>query len=279
LELVRDSPPPDPGAASELHAPPLEPAGRRKGTMDRRQEQELLASLGPLRAPEPGGERRLPWLLDIVLYPMSLSGVIGLLVIAISPLLVEIIPWSLFFAIGGNIWLNVGIGLYAVWYLAECVYDSAKGGTRAPDVLDADTRPSELASRFAYLLAVYILFILPSVIYWICVGRVDVIFCGLVAWAIVFFPMGLLAMVINDSSCVLNPLFLLGAILRVLFAYVGLLLLIAALVALFILFAYRLMLVRLGVLGLLFGAYASLVMAHVLGRFYWRYRDKLDWGI
>jgi hypothetical protein len=35
----------------------------------------------------------------------------------------------------------------------------------------------------------------------------------------------------------------------------------------------------LGVIGEVVTTYLGLVMAHVLGRFYWRYRDRLDWGL
>jgi hypothetical protein len=281
LELVRDGTPADVHTTSELldqppHSGPLQPADTRNRLRSRQQEQEVLASLGPMPAPEPTGQRELPWLLDVLLYPASLSGSITLLVMAVAPFIGRIVPWPL---TRGFFWLSIVIYLYAAWYLAECVYDSAKGGTRAPDVLDADTRPSELWSRFVYLLAVYILFILPAVIYWMCTHRADAIFWGLVAWAIFFFPMGLLAMVLNDSSSVLNPLFLLAAIFRVFFAYIGLLLLIGALVIPLCLFVYWLLPTSIGILGPLIMAYASLVMAHVLGRFYWCYRDRLDWGI
>jgi hypothetical protein len=284
LELVRDETPGEAQAHSELpdqapSSPPPLPGGRRHSRLNRQQEQELLESLGPMPAPEHTGQRKLPWLLDVLLYPATLSGLITLLVIAVAPFFLWLTPWPVYLTTRGLWGINIGAGLYAIWYLAECVYDSAKGGTRAPDVLDADTRLSELSSRFVYLLAVCILFVLPPVIYWMCTRRVDAIFWGLVAWSIFFFPMGLLAMVSHDSSFALNPLFLLGAIFRVFFAYLGLLLLIGVLVILFCLFTYWLPWTWLGVMGPLIAAYASLVMAHVLGRFYWRYRETLDWGI
>ena len=32
-------------------------------------------------------------------------------------------------------------------------------------------------------------------------------------------------------------------------------------------------------LALLTGGYSSLVVAHILGRFYWRYHERLDWNL
>jgi hypothetical protein len=29
----------------------------------------------------------------------------------------------------------------------------------------------------------------------------------------------------------------------------------------------------------LIASYAALIMAHILGRFYWRHRERFDWGI
>ncbi len=115
------------------------------------------------------------------------------------------------------------------------------------------------------------------------VGRSDAIFWGLAAWAIVFFPIGLLAMVICDSISALNPFFLLGSIFRVFFPYLGLLLMLAVLGALYGLIVSVLFpgpaSIWLDPIELFVGAYLSFVLAHVLGRFYWRYRDRLDWGI
>ncbi len=174
------------------------------------------------------------------------------------------------------------LSLYVAWYLAECVYDSAKGGTRAPEIIDTGWL-DDWWSRVSYLLVVYILFALPPLIYHFAVGRTDAIFWALLAWAVLFFPMGLLAMVIHDSTCALNPLSLLKSILQVFGPYLGLLLGIGALAGL-LWYATDLLSQGLGPAGvwlvaaLMYG-YAAFVLAHVLGRFYWRYRDRLDWGI
>jgi hypothetical protein len=94
---------------------------------------------------------------------------------------------------------------------------------------------------------------------------------------IVFFPMGLLAMIMHDSVSALNPLLLLGSIFRVFLPYVGFVLLLGMLVVgLALLWPFLIVLPVIGFAAVLYGAF---ILAHILGRFYWRYRDRLDWGI
>ncbi|MBN2132597.1 MAG: hypothetical protein JW741_24055 [Sedimentisphaerales bacterium] len=258
----------------------------------RRQERALAASLGIETQPEYTGERRLPAPIDILLYPTSGAGLIAVAVIGGFPLLTHIIgrllPFGVplvglpFFLIG------LAIGLYAGWYFAECVYDSARGGTRAPVAFGGLVGFREMAARVMYLASVYIVYVLPAVIYGGFLGRIDAIFWGLLAWAIVFFPIGLLAMVILDSSSTLNPFFLLVSIFRTFFGYLGLLVLMALLAGLFWIIPGYLaprpeegepIPLWLLVPGLLITTYVPFVFAHVLGRFYWRHTDRLDWGL
>ncbi len=91
-------------------------------------------------------------------------------------------------------------------------------------------------------------------------------------------------MVIHDSVSALNPLFLLDSIRRVWGPYLFLLLG-TGIVAALLWHAGGGVDRRLAppvvipLFHVLLSAYASLVLAHLLGRFYWRYRDRLDWGI
>ena len=290
LQLVREDAPEDPRAPSKLLdsvavRPARIPARKDEDSPENRLAQRMLDALTPAADDEHTGQRHIPWFLDILLYPLSVSGVITLAVLVLLPLLLDVLPLGLL--VGGRLFYYWGpvavVGLYSIWYLAECVYDSAKGGTRAPEIIDANTSLSDLWSRVSYLLMVCLLFLGPVLIYRIYPGRMDAIFWGLLAWAVVFFPMGLLAMVVHDSVSVLNPLFLLGSNLRVLPAYAGLLGGIGVLVLLFLqtgnVFSRGVAPQWLGLLHTVLAAYAAVVLAHVLGRFYWRYRDRLDWGI
>jgi hypothetical protein len=283
LELVREGAPENTRRPSKLleqlavQPAPL-PVAQESHTPQDALTQRLLDSFARDSASEHTGTRHLPWPLDILLYPANLGGFTTLIIIVGIPLLLGLLPLGL-----AGWLLQAVIRLYAVWYLAECVYDSAKGGTRAPMALDT-TDLGTLWSRVLYLVAVYIMFVFPAVIYWIWTRRTDPIFWGLVAWGAVFFPMGLLAMVIHDSTSALNPFFLLGAIFRTFLPYVGLVLLLGILLALYR-WTFRSLssatqgswLLQAPVVFAM--AYMSFIGAHVLGRFYWRYRERLDWGI
>jgi len=287
LELVRED------TAADTHIPsklledvavgprPL-PVGKDDDARENRLVQRLSDLLNPDDAREHTGTRRLPWFLDILLYPASLSGIIALVFMTIYPFLLGFFPWIFFWGDLRFLGPVAAIGLYLGWYLAECVYDSAKGGTRAPAVFDVGDW-SDWWSRISYLGAVYVVFGLPPVLYRVLTGRTDAIFWGLVAWTIVLLPMGLLAMVIHDSISALNPLFLLDSIRRVLGPYLCLMLAAGVLAGLFWRAGgggRRLALpIVIPLFHVLLSAYAALVLAHLLGRFYWRYRDRLDWGI
>jgi len=264
----------------------------KEHTEARRQERAMLTSLGIETQPEHTGQRRLPAPLDILLYPTSGAGLVSIAVIGGFPLLTYLIERSLPFGVPlvGLPFLLIGlaIGLYAGWYFAECVYDSAKGGTRAPVAFGGLVGLGEMWSRVVYLAAVYIVYVLPAVIYGGFLGRIDAILSGLLAWAIVFFPVGLLAMVILDSTSALNPFFLLASIFRTFFGYLGVLVLMAILAGLFWIIPGYLaprpeegqqMPFWLVVLGIVTTTYVPFVFAHVLGRFYWCHADRLDWGL
>jgi hypothetical protein len=244
---------------------------------DRREERRLLTRLGIEPIAEYTGQRKLPWPIDILLYPANLAGLASLAIIIGVPLLLSLVLWVIPFVGLLAFIIQVLVGLYAAWYFAECVYDSAKGGTRAPQALDTGGT-GEMWERVAYVLAVWIIFVVPMVVYFLATeGKKDAILWGLVAWAVVFFPMGLLAMVIQDSFSAINPFFLLGSILRVFFPYMGFVLLLCVVVTGLAWFWPPPIVPP--VVSFAVGQYAALVFAHILGRFYWRNRERLDWGL
>ena len=250
---------------------------------ERMRELEACARLGFSSDPQYAGERRLAWPIDILLYPANTAGLTMLIIVVGIPVFLGLLvqfsgPFAMVIGLPAFI-IDVLIRLYAIWYYAECVHDSARGGVRAPMTLDTAVDLRETWSRVLYLVAVYLLFVFPAAVYWIWVRRTDAVFWGLVAWAIVFFPMGLLAMVIHDSTSALNPLFLLGAIFRTFLPYLGLLILLGMFAGLYLLLGGLPSHWLLDVLGMLLMAYLLSIVAHVLGRFYWRYRERLDWGL
>lgn len=250
------------------------------------QEKATLASLGFAAPVEHTGERRYPWPLDVLLYPSSGSGLTMLALLVGVPLVLDLI--HRFVPVLGRLGLafliaRIAFGLYVGYYFAECVYDSAKGGTRAPKVFGGTLDWSEIWSRVSYLLAVYFVYALPAVVCERLGGRGHPVFWALLAYGLVFFPMGLLAMVMLDSISALNPLLLLGSIFRVFLPYCGLMLLFAVVVVP-VWLAHRgtpegLPPLWLEIVGLTISSYGAFLLAHILGRFYWRCNEQLDWGL
>jgi len=246
--------------------------------------KEVLAKLKFQPPPEYTGVRQLPWPIDILVYPANVAGLTALAIVVGIPVLLTVLQEVVFLPFLGLMFLlaKVALGVYGAWYWAECTADSAKGGTRAPQILDA-AGYGDKWSRVCGLLAVYAVFVLPALAYFLSGGRNPAVVGLLLGWALVFFPMGLLAMVLHEGLYVLNPLFLLGSIVRTFVPYAGLLVLIAVVAASFRLVAGRLVQgsasLERAVLGLVLAGYVSLVLAHVLGRFYWRYRERLAWDV
>ena len=161
-----------------------------------REEERLLTSLGVRRGDSLTGERRFAWPVDVLLYPTSGPGVTVLVLFVGAHLLSELV--RRFVPLVGRagcvlVAVSFIFGLCAAWYLAECIHDSARGGTRAPEFVGAGQ--SEMWSRVSYLLAVCIIYFVPFVLYTMFAPGRDAIFWGLAAYTLVFFPIGLLAMV------------------------------------------------------------------------------------
>ncbi len=237
---------------------------------------ELLTSLGITPKTRYAGKRQMVWLLDILLYPTSRGGLTTLGIMTGLTMLLLI-----FGAISLIGWVLAGvIVLYVGWSLAECVYDSAIGGVRAPAAPSVGF--GEMWSRVSYFIAVYVVYVFPPVIYYLFTRQADLIFLGLSTWMIVFFPMALVAMAIMDSTTALNPFILLWAILRTFFSYAAFLIFLVAVTLLMgwlwgVLADVGPFLLRL-LVALAGSYYTAMVQAHLLGRFYWRNRERLDWG-
>jgi len=249
--------------------------------------KDVLGSLGIAPLPTYSGQRRYPWLVDMLLYPTSISGLCNLAVIVGVPVTLMIVRRLLgetVRTIGHVFYLaDLVIGLYAVWYLGECTFDSARGGTRAPDTSSQKADWRAMLSRVVYLAAPAVVFFLPAYLYPTFAKREDAVYWALVAWGFAFFPMGYLAMVAMDSESALNPLMLLRAIVRTLREYVVLVFVLFAAVVVLRLAGQEMLHwerpIWLRAVAHAVVTYGGFVLAHILGRFYWRHRKQLDWGI
>ena len=184
--------------------------------------------------------------------------------------------------------LSILIGLYMFWYISECIRDSAAGRIRAPEAF-ATSSFGDMYSECLHIVGCYLIFFGPVGFYRLWIQRMDALFWLLLAYGIFFFPMGLLACVMFDSIRGLNPVLLLGSIFSTLVYYCGLVLLVAAIV-LAVVFLTDVQgtekveqnWISKMFLVMLFNSitfYATFVVAHLLGRFYWRYQDKLNWEV
>ena len=244
-------------------------------------EQELEGE--PSDDTESPTERKLPWFIDIFLYPISTPCLIILGIIILIPLLINIAvgllgPFGLFVLVP-DFFINIVISLYFLWYVAECIRDSAEGGIRAPETLANTPGLGDLLLQLFRLLACLLIFAGPMGYYFVRTHRIDAIFWSLLAYAVFFLPMGLLAVTLFDSIRGLNPLLLVGSIFSTFFTYCGLILILGA-VAMTIIALPRMLSGKWAafISGYLV-LYILLVVAHLLGRFYWRYEEKLNWEV
>jgi len=233
---------------------------------------------------EPIPERKLPWLIDIFLYPISTPGLTILAIVIVIPLLIDFVamllgPFGFFISVPGFV-VNIVIFLYMYWYLCHCIRDSAEGGLRAPDVLVRAPSLGDMGWQTLRVVGCLAFFAAPMFIYHRHTERTDTVFWFLLAYAIFFFPMGLLAVIMFDSFSGLNPLLLIGSIFSTFFQYCGLILL-------FCIFGYSLAKILslfsglgfLNYIAVMVIIYLAMVATHLLGRFFWRYQEKLYWEV
>jgi hypothetical protein len=251
-------------------------------------------------------DRKLPWLIDVFLYPLSAPGAIHLAIFWLGPLVLsfvyKFVLARLVFGMLIALFLYMMLIGYALYYLSFCVFDSSKGRTRAPDIsLECAPDKADLVSQsFLVLGSAAICFWSPA-IYSVLTRRIDVIFWLLSACGLFFFPMALLAAILFDATHALNPIFIIGSIFKTFFKYCGLVAfycVLGALVAAVMSDLHNLpepqdmrgaIMYVFVIANYFFSAafiyksmalvYLAMVGAHLLGSFYWWHKDKLNWGL
>jgi hypothetical protein len=209
--------------------------------------------------------------------------------------------------------------IYLYWYLAECIRDSANGGLRAVDTIGKTPSLGELLLQILKIVLCFIACWGPAIFYFLyplidrqtlpflilysCLGCPSLLFKPLLHWwltqanntemmtlyslvvyAVCFSPMALLAVIMFDAISGLNPVLIIGSIYSTFLSYCGLILSFCA-------FGYIIVKITQLLEYVTFmpevWSYVSqviiycllMVMAHILGRFYWRYKDKLRWDV
>lgn len=240
-------------------------------------------------------QRRLPWLIDFLLYPASISGMTILGIIVVLRFLLRFAVWllgglsiqsPLFLIPFGMAWIigilvRIVLCLYLYWYLCECIRDSAEGGTRAPETMGHNPGLGEMLWRAIKTVSCFLLFLGPAFLYHLKTGQPDSIFYRLAAYAaLFFFPMSLLAAVMYDSFKGLNPFMLIDSVTRTFLPYCAM---VMVLVWAFFFITEWLPDPQesIGMIFILWclGIYLAMLVAHLLGWFYHRYERLLNWDV
>jgi len=245
-----------------------------------------------LKEDEEAPQRKLPWMVDILLYPLNKPGLTILMISVGIPFVLRatlkfmqifciVFPPALVFWVLLIIlhWLALLLlVLYMNWYLCQCIRDSASGGIRAADTTAETPGLGELFGQSLTVLATLGACMAPALAYLLLTHAADGSFQVLYGVGGFLFPMALLAVVMFESLWALNPVLLLGSIGRTFLRYS---VLVAACYASCLLIpAAGYFLFRFWILGylLLFLAwYELLILAHLLGRLYWNSQERLNW--
>ncbi|MHC4364289.1 MAG: hypothetical protein ACYSTJ_02340 [Planctomycetota bacterium] len=231
------------------------------------------------------GLRRLPWFIDIFLYPASFSGLINLAIFIGVPLLIDVlgtflpVQLHILFGLVSPV-VQIAVVLYMYWYIAECIRDTADGGLRAPNIIGEFPELPDMFWQTVNVMGCFVVFSGPFVLYMLFAKRVDVIFWLLLIFAAFFYPMALLAVIRFDSASAFNPRLLIRSITKTFSQYCRLVALFAVgICAMFLLWQKVQQSRPLAFIHYCLSVYLLLVAAHLLGRFYWRYQEKLNWEV
>jgi hypothetical protein len=259
-------------------ASPCETRGER--TQDVREQEGHADSQEASSADEP----KPPWPIDVILYPLRWISLIHL--VALWLLLFYLCPFIMSLGLGTEYvpFVYTLPVAYAVYYFAECIRDRAEGGRHMPDYW---MHPGELSrwdcvTQLFEVVGCVAMCFWPVAMYYVAREQADWIYWLLMAGGAFVFPMVLLAVVMFDSFSGLNPILIGGSILGTFVPYCGLVLLQCVISLLFVRMGFHVngfyplptadFLLRLVQLYLIFVAIA------LLGTFYRRHEDRLDWA-
>ncbi|MFB0551854.1 MAG: hypothetical protein ACETWQ_00945 [Phycisphaerae bacterium] len=249
-------------------------------------------------------QRKLPWLIDIFLYPLSISGLIHLVIFFCAPILISL---AYQFALQ-QIWpiseliiaaLYVLFAGYVLYYLSWCIIDSTKGGLRAPDMnLQSSLAKGEMIECAGIFLACIVVCFWPAAVYYILTRKTDLLYWLLTSAGLLFFPMALLAGFLNDSISGLKPMLIIKSVIKTFSAYLTVVVFFASFFAVLSIVIppppqskglEPILLYLSQVTNAIFNAryalrstcfiYLAMIGAHILGRFYYKYKEKLNWEV
>ncbi len=256
--------------------------------------------------PEPAAPvpRKLPWPIDIFLYPLSISGLIHLVIFFCFPILLSLAYRFLL----GYIWpvgelivavLCIFFAGYVLHYLSWCLIDSTKGGLRAPDInFQPSPAKGDMIECAGILLACIVVCFWPPAVYYIFTRKTDLLYWLLIAAGVLFFPMAILAGCLHDSIRGLKPMLIIKSVKKTFPVYLPVVIFSAGFFAVLSIFIppppqseglEPIFLYISQVTGAIFSSsyslrttgfiYLAMTGAHILGRFYFKYKEKLNWEV
>ena len=251
----------------------------------------MLEFEGHIEHAEPVPRKRLPWLIDSFLYPVSAAGLTMLGMFVLLPfvltlinlgllrtgLAVIVVPVFCIFVV-----IRFIILFYMFWYLGFCIRESAEGNFRAPDTLapDTDDGIGETIRQTLMILGTVAVCLLPGIVYYLVRETIDINFWLLLAAGGFFLPMAMLSVIMQDGLWGLNPFRIVVSIIRTFLKYccvAGMFYVPIAIIAYFIIYVPM---KNNAVTNLLFRAmyvYLLIVASHILGRFFYNNKERLDW--
>lgn len=246
---------------------------------------ERIDSTLPQEQPaEDQGARKYPWPIDILLYPANVPGLINLLIFwFVLPLATGILGiFASFIPLVGwiiLIILSLLVPAYIMYYLANCIRDSAQGGTRAPENMNDNPNPGGALGHLLEIFAVIVVVLAPAVLTYLHFRQMNGLFWICVGVGSFVLPMALLAVIMFESVSGFNPFMWIMSICATLIPYLGLVTVFAGLTVgllLYIQMTHDYLLQNILVRGALI--YIAMIFAHILGRFYYRLDERLRWG-
>lgn len=231
------------------------------------------------------GKRKLPAFIGVFMYPASFWGLLYLGIFVVIIFFLDTVEKMFPDFLAYLFWLltliiRIFVVLFMYWYFAECVRDSAEGGLRAPKVIGDFPPAWDMFRQMVDIIGCLLIFFGPCIFYLLITLQADVIFWLLLIYGIFCFPMVLLAFVVFDSIAGLNPRLMYKSISNTFWPYCGLVLFFIAAGLLVGVLGWKASeSVYLVFLARCVGIYLLFVGAHLLGRFYWRYQEKLKWKV
>jgi len=249
----------------------------------------------------PSPEQKPATLLNVFTFPFSMAGVLHFILFWFGPFLLGL-AGRMFAAAccyGQLLVIAAYIALlgYFYYYLSSCIVAAAKDERTAPDV-SFDNLPSftELLGRVLLVFGCTLACFGPMILYvsyfyiWPAVGqfwvgsaeppnwRADPVYWLLYGIGVFLFPMFLLVAALFDSIAALNPFLIIASIFSTFISYCALALLFCV-IGLLMNFVGQLQPGGLFVLAWGIDVYLLFIAAYILGRFFRRYEDRLNWEV